>query len=75
MKARVKTGTHHQSDNTYGPGAVFECTKAELAAFGDKFEVLEEAQQPAAPVANPLPNPLPNQRARRAARRAARSSN
>lgn len=50
-KARLLTGKHrtHTDEGTYThlPGDVLEVTEDELAAFGDKFELIPEPEEPA----------------------------
>lgn len=41
---RVKTGLYHGQYNEYGPGATLELTDAEVSAFGDKFDLVVEAE-------------------------------
>lgn len=43
-RVKVLTGKHRSGDRVFTPGEVFEATEAELAAFGDKLQLVQEAE-------------------------------
>lgn len=43
-RVKVLTGKHRSGDRVYVPGEVFEATDAELAAFGDKLQLVQEEE-------------------------------
>ena len=53
-RVRIKPGRRHGFNPTYTEGDELEVSQNELDAFGDKFEIVEDA------AADPEPEPLPD---------------